>query len=423
MPFLRLLAEILVTLGILIFLLTTQGAALLVILAIVGSFILFYDLMTRKKLGQYGQKGAFANETAIKSVNEAMQGFKEIRVLGKEEGFLKRLIFGAQGNAKFSILSQTLGLIPRYALEFCVVAFVISYVLISILDKNIDLSSVLPTLVVFGVASVRLLPSVSMIVSSITQIRLGEYATNRLYKDLVELEGVSRSKIGFNLFSEFKSLELKNIYFKYEGSSEWAIENFSIKIDQGQSIGIIGPSGSGKTTIVDIILGLLEINSGEILINGHAVDKNPEALKGLCAYLPQEIFIVDDSLQSNIALGEKIEEIDISRVNSAITRSSLNELVANLEYGLDTSMGDKGIRLSGGQRQRVAIGRAFYNERELLVMDESTSALDIKTEEDITSQIDELKGQKTLIIIAHRESTLKRCDKIIKLDRGKLKIL
>lgn len=423
MPLLRLFAEIFVTSGILLFLLFTQGSTLLIILAVVGIFVFIYDLVTRQRLKDYGKKGAFANEKAIQSVHEAMQGFKEIRILGKESGFFKRLSTGAEGNARYAILSQTLGFIPRYTLEFVIVSFVISYILIAILDDSNQLSSILPTLVIFAVASVRLLPSVSMIVNALTQIRLGEYATTRLHEDLIELQDVLTPITSTKSIKEFKSLELKNVFFKYSESSDWAIQDFSLKISKGESIGIVGPSGSGKTTIVDIILGLLEINSGKIIINERLIENSLEPLRGHCAYLPQEIFIVDDTLKANIALGEGVNDVNLEKISEAINRSSLNELVTNLEQGIDTKMGDKGVRLSGGQRQRVAIARAFYNEREILVLDESTSALDTKTESDISDQIDELKGKKTLIIIAHRESTLKRCDKVIRLDKGKLEVV
>jgi ABC-type multidrug transport system fused ATPase/permease subunit len=421
MPALRLMAELIICAGILIFLATSQGISLLILLSLITIFGLSFDFFTRKRLKNYGQFGAAANELSIQSVNEAMQGFKEIRVLGKEESFFKDLELGAKGNSKYAILSSTIGIMPRYILEFIIILFIVSLVYLASSDTFFEVSSIIPTIAVFGVASIRLLPSTGMVMNAISTIRLGQYATDRLYSDLVKLDNINVKRSNKIKKFNFNSLELKNVYFKYDNSEKWAIRDLSLKINAGESIGIVGTSGSGKTTLVDLILGLLDIDQGEILINERPVSENLELLRSRSAYLPQEIFITDNSLKKNIALGINEEDIDEKKILESIKKSSLESFVESLEEGIETKLGDKGVRLSGGQRQRVAIARSFYHERDLLIMDESTSALDSSTERVITQQIDQLKGSKTIIIIAHRESTLDNCDRVIELQNGILK--
>ena len=213
-------------------------------------------------------------------------------------------------------------------------------------------------------------------------------------------------------------LDISSISYSYPNSGEKALKDISLKIKKGDFVGFVGPSGAGKTTLVDVLLGLLHPQTGTIKLNGKDIFSQIELWRSLVAYLPQEIFLIDDSLAKNIALDDDIENSSHDRFKEVVIKSRLDDFIDNLPEGLDTRMGERGVRLSGGQRQRVAIARALFHEREVLILDEATSSLDTKTEEEIVKQIQKFKGEKTVIAIAHRITTLKYCDSLYKLEEG-----
>ena len=215
-------------------------------------------------------------------------------------------------------------------------------------------------------------------------------------------------------------MEVKNITFCYEGVDRPTLENLSFKIAAGDSVGIMGSSGAGKTTFIDVILGLLEPQEGEILINGHSLKNEMPNWRSQVAYLPQDGFVIDDTLHKNIILGSSDDNSSRARLDRALDRSQLRQLVEQLPNGVETLLGENGIRLSGGQRQRVSIARAFYRGRHVLIMDEATSALDAETEREIVDEIERLKGTTTTLVIAHRLSTLRHCDRVYRLENGEM---
>jgi len=220
--------------------------------------------------------------------------------------------------------------------------------------------------------------------------------------------------------SVFRELVLNNISFYYENPSLKSLKNISLKISSGESIGFIGKSGAGKTTLIDVLLGLLKPQSGSITYNEVSLENSLDTWLSNVAYLPQQTFLIDDTLQRNIALGVNDKDIDNERLKSSILQSNLYDFVSQLPNGLQTVIGDSGIRLSGGQRQRIALARAFYHNRNVLVMDESTSALDPETEKEIVKEIKFLKGKKTTIVITHKLTTLRNCDRIYQLKDGQI---
>jgi ABC-type bacteriocin/lantibiotic exporter with double-glycine peptidase domain len=274
----------------------------------------------------------------------------------------------------------------------------------------------------FSIAAIRLFPTVNQIVSGISHIRFGRPIVSLLYKDLVGAENHHFDIEVNNLDEEssFKSIELRNVSFSYPSRDYKVINNLSIKINKGDSVGIIGPSGSGKTTLLDILLGLIEVDKGSVLFNEVDLNNHSRKWKSHVAYIPQNIFIIDDTISRNIALGVPDDLVDHAMLINSIRQSKLAELIEQMPEGVNTLLGESGIQLSGGQRQRVALARAFYHNREILVMDEATSALDSETESEIVNEIKLLKGNKTLIVIAHRLSTVKHCDYIYKIDKGKI---
>jgi ABC-type multidrug transport system fused ATPase/permease subunit len=276
---------------------------------------------------------------------------------------------------------------------------------------------------IFGVSAVRLIPAFNIIIQSLTTLRYSKSAVNSIYNDFIELN-IKDKKHHYNNKKEnyqnsFESLELCNISYKYPNKKSYALKNINIKILNGQSIGIVGSSGSGKTTLIDVLLCLLKPKQGQIILNGNIAFDNQDLMNHF-AYLPQQIFIINDTIKKNIALGIDEQYIDDNLVLESLKNARLYELIESFPLGINTILGENGVGLSGGQRQRIALARAFYHNRDVIVMDESTSALDNETEKEIVENIQLFKGKKTLIIIAHRLSTLKYCDVIFELENGEI---
>ena len=268
------------------------------------------------------------------------------------------------------------------------------------------------------------MPSVNLFIRCIIDFRVNRYATTIIYNDLIVSQRVDYQKpINFSekpKEAPFSEISFKNVNFCYPNAKRDAIKNINLTIKSGESVGFIGPSGSGKTTLVDVILGLFEPQEGEILYNGLELKSEISNWRAKVAYLPQEIFLIDNSLRCNIAFGFNDKRIDDLNLHNALKQARLSELVDELPQGLNTIIGEHGVRLSGGQRQRVSLARAFYHGRDVLVMDESTSSLDYETEKEIVKEIKRLKGQKTLIVVAHRLSTVRHCDWIYQLREGRI---
>jgi ABC-type multidrug transport system fused ATPase/permease subunit len=268
----------------------------------------------------------------------------------------------------------------------------------------------------------RLLPSFNVILSSVSIIRYALPAVQQIQRDLNDTFVYQRNISTDNKIrtTEFKTLTLKDVSFNYASSEIRVISNLSLEIYRHQSIGLIGGSGAGKTTLVDLILGLLKPSNGEIFVNNEPIRNNPETWWSMVAYIPQSPFLSDDTIKRNIALGIDDKSIDEMKIDVAIAASQLESFVEQLPNGLNTMIGDRGIRLSGGQRQRIAIARALYFDRQVLIFDEATSSLDSNTENEIVAAIEALHGSKTMIIIAHRMSTLAYCDRIIEIKQGRV---
>ena len=327
----------------------------------------------------------------------------------------------AKGLSNTMRLKDFISSVPRYFLELIMILFVVVIVVLYSY-QNKDLELIIPVLTMFSIAAIRLFPSVNQIVGGISQIRFGRPVVSLLYKDLkiVDNFNFEQKNNENNKTLAFETIELKDVSYSYPARNIMVIDNLSMKIKKGDSIGIIGPSGSGKTTLLDILLGLIQIDNGNVEFNGKDLYNYLNDWKSHVAYIPQNIFIVDNTITRNIALGEPDELIDFERLNNAINQSKLSQLIEQMPKGVDTLLGEDGVQLSGGQRQRIALARAFYHNREVLVMDEATSALDNETELEIVNEIKLLKGNKTLVVIAHRLSTVKHCDYIYKLDEGKI---
>jgi ABC-type multidrug transport system fused ATPase/permease subunit len=287
--------------------------------------------------------------------------------------------------------------------------------LLFVLHKDADV--IIPSLGVFVMAAFKIMPSANKIIGSMQSLRYSVPVINRIYDEMLlpVKGGTHNEEIQKKLTN---NIHIKDVDFQYSESSDSAIHAVNININDGSVVGFIGPSGAGKSTLINVILGLLKPDKGQVLVNGMDIQNNMRSWQNRIGYVPQSIYLTDDTLKNNVAFGIPEGEIDIQLVNDAISQSQLKGFVEDLPQGIETMVGENGVRLSGGQRQRIGIARALYHRPTVLVLDEATSALDSNTESEVMDTIESLHGNKTIIIIAHRLSTLKNCDCIYKLKNG-----
>ena len=424
MPVLTLLAEIITILAILVLLSTTNILAVLSLLAITILFITFYIVILKDKLYLMGKSVHEGEENIIKGIQQSFDGYKEISILGKKKYFYEIIKKNADRIFLMGSRFHAYQIMPRYLIELTMVTFIVFFVIL--LTKNAtNTQNALPVLGIFVAASLRIIPSINQIVRSINQIKNSIYAASRLLSDLKEIDkfhkdGDSNIKENKNTFKIFEELNIKSIDFSYPGTNDKAIKNISLNIKQGECIGIIGKTGSGKTTLIDIILGFLNPSNGDILANNTSIRNDLLSWMSLTAYIPQSIFLIDDSIKKNIALGIEDSEIDLEMIKKSLSMSRLDSFVENLPEKIETVIGERGMRLSGGQRQRIALARAFYFQRQIIVMDEATSSLDNETEKEVIDSINRMKRKITMLVIAHRLSTVKNCDYIYKIEDGEI---
>lgn len=421
---LKMASDGIVAIVILIMLAITDLKAFLLLTFLLSLFVFSYDRLFRVKMKVYGKKSNLASIKMVKGIHEGLEGLKEIRVLGHEAYFLNKVRNGVYKTGKYLMNLQVMATIPRYLIEFLLVLFIVLLVILTLVTEA-NLTALLPTLAVFGIAAIRLLPIVNIISNGLIKFRFNRDSISRLHNDVI---GVSEHEENFHeksstspmKNSSFESLLIKGVAFCYPNAKQDVLKNINLKINRGDSVGIVGESGSGKTTLVDMILGLLEPHTGEIYFNGKELKHEIVNWQKHIAYLPQEVFIIDDKLKSNVALGIKEQDIDVKLMYQSLEKASLTSLIEQLPNGVDTVLGERGVRLSGGQRQRIALARAFYHNRDILIMDESTSALDNETEKEIVDEIKNLKGNITMIVIAHRITTIENCDVVHTINQGEI---
>ena len=411
----------LVALVILGLLLWENAMALGLLVALVSSMLFIYDRLFRRRMLGYGQRLNLAAREMVQGIHEGLEGLKEIRILGREAHFHQMLQRGAESASFSERRYQLIHQASRYLLEAVLVLFVCLLVLLT-LRSEAATETLLGTLGLFGVAAIRLMPMSNHLAATMMTLRFNRDAVSLLYADVQQfrVQGSIVQRQSNVTASQFLRLQLKGVGYCYPNTSQEALRDLDLEIHAWETIGLIGPSGSGKTTLVDVLLGLLEPQTGTLEYNGYPLQETLAEWRSQIAYLPQQVFLIDNSLRCNVALGEEESEIDETRLLEALRQARLSELVEQLPQGVNTILGERGVRLSGGQRQRVALARAFYHGRSVLVMDEATSALDNETEQEIVAEIQRLKGQKTMIVIAHRLTTVQHCDRIYRLEQGKI---
>jgi ABC-type multidrug transport system fused ATPase/permease subunit len=408
-----------VILFISLLLIYTSAIASLFILGILLIPIFIYK-NARKNLGNWGKELSKAQAATIKTINHGLGGLKETKVIGCEPYFEDEMRHHVECAATAETAAQTFRFFPRLLVESFLVTFLVGFTSIVLIYQN-NTQNITGILSIFALASIRLIPSINQVTTSTASLKNYSYVLNKLYLDLKEIEGLETTRIDSKSVMPFQErIVLNSVTYHYPNSQEPALKDLSLTIAKGEAIGLIGKSGAGKTTLVDVILGLLELDSGDIQVDGVSIYQDLRHWQNLIGYIPQTIFLMDDTIEKNIAFGVSEESIDPEKIDKAIRDAQLAELIAELPDGVKTVVGERGVRLSGGQRQRIGIARVLYHEREILVLDEATSALDNETEKLVNESIKSLSGNKTLIIIAHRLSTLEHCDRIYLLEKGKV---
>lgn len=418
--FLELMIEAITCVVIIVYLFLVSHSMTIIIAVILVGLVGFFALTTKKKTQKLGRDSQKYKAEIYQYMNQALGGVKEIKVLNREHTFLDKY---EDSFGKFTYaqrVSEILGMVPKYCVEASCMTGLLVAILLKMYFGQKDLIDFIPQLSVFSIASVRLLPSVGRINQYFTYILYEQPSIALVYHDLQEVENIeeqTKQNQDWKLKSE---LRICSISYHYPNTDKNVLENASMVIRKGTMVGLVGASGAGKSTLADIILGLLTPQMGKIFADDLDVLKNVHTWQQEIGYIPQVIYLSDDSIRNNIAFGVPEDEIDDTRVRLAAEQAQLADFIDLLPDGYQTSVGDRGIRLSGGQRQRIGIARALYNDPELLILDEATSALDHDTETAVMEAIDHLQGQKTMIIIAHRLSTIANADCIYEVADGKI---
>jgi len=396
------------------------------VLGAVTFYITYYFLYktVRQRLSDNGETITSEQASRFKLMGEGFGGIKDILLLGRQSTFNHRFTEASKNFANAKGKTQVYGQVPRYAVELIAFGSVITLMMYLLITHNGNLGSILPVLSIFVLAGFKLLPAFQQIYFSLSQIRGNLSGFESIRSDLFSsLEGsedhLSKEDTVDSKLSIKNSIKLHNVSFQYPETSKPALFNLNIEIPVNKVIGLVGSSGSGKSTAIDILLGLISPKEGSVIIDEKRLtEHNIRAWQNSLGFVSQTIFLADSSIKENIAFGLPIEDIDDKRIEKAIQLAHLEQFISELPQGFETRVGERGVQLSGGQRQRVGIARALYNDADILVLDEATSALDGITEELIMDAIHDFSGKKTIIMIAHRITTVEQCDHIYLMDKG-----
>ena len=416
----ELIAQSLIAIALITLLILTDPKIAITVTLVVTLFYGLIYLVVRKFIKRIGKERFTDNELRFKALSEAFGAFKEVKVASLEKSFIKKYSIPAEKLALNNASSQIVNKLPRFALEIICFGGIL-LIMLFIMTKSGDFVNSVPIIALYAFAGLRLMPAVQQIYTAITTIRYSSHGINKVYKDLKSLKN-------FNIILNSKSLNLEKeillekINYNYPNSAKTALKNISLNIKANTTVALVGATGSGKTTTADIILGLLEAQSGSLKVDGKLIDQNNlRCWQKSIGYVPQQIYLSDNTISQNIAFGIDQENIDQRKVESVAKVAKIHDFINDeLVLKYETVIGERGIRLSGGQRQRIGIARALYNDPKVLVLDEATNALDNLTEKLLMNEINNLNGKMTIIIVAHRISTVKNCNKIFMFENGKI---
>ncbi len=422
----KLLSESIVILMVMSFLAYNEPLSVMLVLIIFLIFFFIYNFFVSAAISKTGHVANKFYGSIIKSINEAIFSIKEIKIFNRSLHFLDEINKNTKTVNKARFIQDALKLIPKYAIELLIILIVMSLAFIFINFYNYKNNDFIILLTLFAAAAFRLMPALTQSITSINSLRSSKIVVSEIYESMIYLENyksqsyekIDHGNTNFKI-TPFSTINLENINFRYSMDSDYVLNNINLSINKGDCIGIVGTSGSGKTTLINLIMGLLEFDDGKITIdNTNFVNLSP--LQFSISYIPQNIYLLDDTIIRNITFENNENKIDFDRLQNAIESAQLSKFINSQPKNIHSIIGENGVKLSGGQRQRIAIARALYFEREIIILDEATSSLDNLTEHEIVECINNLRGDKTIIVVAHRESTLKYCDKVYLIQNGAL---
>lgn len=421
MPLMNMNARMVLSLfmGATIFIYDPMVATIGIIIFMISYFVLFK--LVRIELQRNGKAISDTNEERFRLMNEGFGGIKEVLLMGRDFDFIERFNKTSNSLAYSQGTNVTLTQVPRYLMELVTFGSMIALVLYLIVNYNGNLGMILPILSVYALAGFKLLPSFQLIYTSLARIKGNSPGFTSIQKDLTNSLNTeeSSSQLQKTFLHLKKQISFKDVTFTYPGNEESAVHNLNITIPVNSVIGIVGPSGSGKSTLIDILLGLINPEKGNLYIDNEAINNgNRRSWQNTIGFVAQNIFLSEGTIAENVAFGVPNNEIDLDKVYKALELAHLSDLIKGYKDGIDTKVGERGVQLSGGQCQRIGIARSLYNNAEILIFDEATSSLDGITERMIMEAIHNFSGKKTIIMIAHRLKTVQKCDKIFFLDKG-----
>ena len=422
---LQMASEVVVSVLIFMVMLLSNVSLTLFVILVFGIMTLFIVRVFKPRLNRIGARNQAIQSRIAKWRIQATYGLKDVKVLNREEFFVRNYYetgkFGADVARNYAVMNN----MPRVLIETVFIVSMLAFMAVYISGGG-DMTEFATSIAAFAVAAVRVLPSVNRINTYITEIAYTQPSLDFVYENLQEgmktdeMLALRRANSQSEKLKLEDKIELNHISFHYPDSEKAIFKDAHMVVPKGKSVGIIGASGAGKSTIVDVLLGLLHAQEGEITCDGVDIFKNYESWLAQVGYIPQAIYLIDESIRDNIAFGIDADKIDDERIWEVLAEAQLKEFVEELPEGLDTTIGDRGVRLSGGQKQRIGIARALYNDPEILVFDEATSALDNDTEAAVMEAVNSFHGRKTMIISAHRLNTIEKCDMIYKVENARL---
>ncbi|MBR6469098.1 MAG: ABC transporter ATP-binding protein [Lachnospiraceae bacterium] len=419
------LSEFLISVLLCVYLLVIDWFITLSVVIILGVFTGLYLLLFKNKAKEYGKENQTYDGKMHQSINQALGAVKDIKILHREKYFVDA--FCGFGKKKMRAVrnNNVLGQAPKYVIETVCIGAILSVLLIKI-NRGEDLSSMITQLAAFALAAFKLLPSVSKINNYANLIVFLKPSVDLIYRDIKDTEDMKSFELSDAAETvtdneDVTAITVNGLSYRYPHTDRDVLKGVNISIPLGYAVGLMGPTGAGKSTLADIILGILTPTEGTVCYGNMNVHEHPLKWSKKLAYIQQSIYLADETIRNNVAFGIEDEKINEAKVWQALEEAQIKDFVESLPEGLDTMVGERGVRLSGGQRQRIGIARALYDDPEILVLDEATSALDNETETAVMDAIDNLMGRKTLIIIAHRLTTLRNCQMIFKVDGGNVK--
>lgn len=424
-PFLELALNITMFVFILGALLVLEPIITVVTILFLGGGGGIFLRYTRKKNREFGQQDREARKMRNKSVLQGLGGLKVTRVLNRENLFMREYAYWAEKSKIANIYKYVVQQLPKHIIETLAVIGILLIALILIWEGRV-ISAIIPVLSLFGAATVRLMPAFNQVIGQTANIQYNTPSVDVIYEDLICLEGQYQEFQKDVLMEEHEILplqqkiQIRDLSYRYPEQEDFAVKNVSLTIPRGAAIAFVGESGAGKTTMADIILGLLTPMHGSIEVDGVDISTNIRGWQQNIGYIPQQIYLLDDTIRRNIAFGIPDDKIDESKIEEVVEAVQLHELVSRLPDRLNTVVGERGVLLSGGQQQRIGIARALYDNPQVLIMDEATSALDNITEKFVIEAIENLRGDRTIIMIAHRLTTVQNCDKIYLMSMGQI---